>query len=105
MSKLSDEDRAKLLVELDKAVTEVKALSSKIRGITNSLESIANAMSNYIFSYADRRPGLLDRETPPWEPSDFDLSQLKKDYARLQELVARRDDLEKQLGITITSRP
>jgi hypothetical protein len=98
---MTDEERARLLVELDKVNTEIKSLSSKIRGIANTLGNITNVMTDYVLTYAERRPGSYFREPPPWEPSNFDLSQLKNDYARLQELVAKRNGLEGRLEITI----
>jgi hypothetical protein len=101
MSKLSDEERGKLLVELDKTIAEIKSLSSRIKDVTDKLGEITKVMSDYVFTHAYRMPGSYYREPAPWEPSNFDLSGLKKDYARLKELVAKRDGLEKQLGITI----
>ena len=100
VARLSDK-RAELLIELDKTITEIKSLGSKIRGITDKLGNITKIMSDYVFTRADRLPGSYFHDPSPWEPSDFDLAQLKKDYARLRELVQKRDDLEKQLGITI----
>lgn len=101
MAKLTEEERAKLLVELDKTIVEMKSLSLKIRGIADKLGNVTKIMTDYVFTRADRLPGSYFQDPPAWEASDFDLAQLKKDYARLRELVQRRDDLEKQLGITM----
>jgi hypothetical protein len=102
VAKLSDEKRAELLVELDKTITEIKLLASKIRGIADRLGNITRVMTDDILTNADRSAlGSYLRDLLPWEPSEFDLFQLKKDYARLRELIQKRNGLEKQLGITI----
>jgi hypothetical protein len=100
VARLSDK-RTELLTELDKTVAEIKSLGAKIRGVADKLGDITKIMSDYVFTRADRLPGSYFHDPPSWESSDFDLSQLKKDYMRLKELIQKRDDLEKQLGITI----
>jgi hypothetical protein len=102
MAQLTEEERAKLLVELDKTIAEVKLLSSNVRDIAGKLGTVTKVMVDYVFTRVEGMPGSYYQDPPPWEPSDFDLAQLKKDYAKLRELVQRKHDLEKQLGRTMT---
>jgi hypothetical protein len=102
MTKLSDEKRAELLVELDKIITEIRSLAGMIRGTTGRLDKIAKSMMEDVFAGAERLPtGMYSRSPPEWEPSEFDLVGLKKNHVRLRELIEKRNELEKQLGITI----
>jgi hypothetical protein len=101
MSKLTDEERVELVVELDKINTEIKSVGGMIRVTTDKLETVTKAMRDDFFAGAERMPLGGFRTNPPvWEPSEFNLAELKKAHLRLRELE-KRNSLEKQLGVTI----
>jgi hypothetical protein len=102
MAKLSDEKRAELLVELDKTITEMKSLAGVIRVVTDKLENIMRGIRDDVFTGAERLPtGTYSRNSPVWEPSEFNLAELKKGHLRLRELIEKRNVLEGQLGFTV----
>lgn len=100
MTELTGEERAKKLVELDKAIREIKSLSGGIRTVADKLKNIAEFMNDDVFRNADRIGGGSAYLRGPfqWEPSQFDLAKLKSDHLRLRELIQKRDALEKELG-------
>lgn len=100
MTGLSEEERAKKLIELDKTITEIRSLGKTVREAADNLDKIMEYMKSDVISNAERRSsyGGYAGELPQWEPSQFDLAKLKEDHLRLRELVKRRNDLEKELG-------
>lgn len=102
MAKLSDEKRAELLVELDKTITEMKSLAGAIRVATDKLENIMKGMRDDVFTGAERLPtGIYSMNPLEWEPSEFNLAELKKAHLRLRELIKKRNELEGQLHLTV----
>lgn len=100
MAKLSDEKRAELLVELDKTITEMKSLAGAIRVATDKLENIMKGMRDDVFTGAERLPtGIYSMNPLEWEPSEFNLAELKKAHLRLRELIKKRNELEGQLHL------
>jgi len=55
-----------------------------------------------VFANAERVSGAQTGSPIEWNPSEFNLVELKQKHARLGELVKKRNELEKQLGIRIT---
>jgi lipoate synthase len=102
MSQLSDEERQKKLIELDKTITEIRSLSPTVVGVIEKLQNVTKNMDEDIIANVQRLSlGSYLREPPKWEPSEINLTELNQQYMKLRELVKKRNELEKLLQITI----
>jgi hypothetical protein len=104
MTQVSGEERVKLLAELDRVVAEIKSLMHSIADISQKLHFITKMMDDDIadHGYRSRGPFSKELDAPNWQPSEINLSELKNQHTRLRELINKRDELQRQLGITIT---
>jgi len=98
------EKRVELLSGLDNVVSEIKALRSSIGDRTQKLRGITYMLDEDISTHVETRPYSSSEQllSPPnWQPNELDLVELKNQQTRLRELINKRNQLEKQLGVTI----
>lgn len=98
---MTAEKRAELVVELDKVNTEIKSLAKLIRGAVEKLDTIMTSMRDDVYTNVERLGTGYSREPPEWQPSEFDLAELKQSHSKPRELLKKRNELEGQLGVTI----
>jgi uncharacterized coiled-coil DUF342 family protein len=105
MTQPTTEKRGELLSELDNIVTEIKSLRNPIADISQKLRQITFRLDEDVSTHCDTRPSPYSKEQlldpPNWQPDELNLAELRNQQARLRELINKRNQLEKQLGVTI----